>query len=97
MVLNWFDAKAAAEFGTSLAEFLVERLPPDAAMAKLSDKKRQEVFPKFYAQVEQFKQGGKLNMYKKAKLGNAFRWKMVDAGYDPGFVDELTKDVLLRL
>lgn len=97
MVLNWFEAKAAVEFGTALAEFLLERLPPDAAKAKLSDKKRQEVFPKFYARIEQFKQQGKLNMYKKAKLGNAFRWKMIDAGYDAGFVDELTKDVLMRL
>lgn len=99
MLLDWFDAKEEAAFGLALAEFIVARLPPDAEAKKatLSDKKRQEVLPKFYAQIEHFRQDRKLNMYKKAKLGNAFRWKMVDAGYATEFIDELTKEVLLRL
>lgn len=96
MLFAWFNATEEAEFGAAMAGFIIERLPPDGD-AKFSDKKRQELLPKLYAQVERFRQGRKLNLYKKAKLGNAFRWKMTDAGYDATFVDELTKEVLLRL
>jgi hypothetical protein len=38
----------------------------------------------------------KLKIYKKAKLGNAFKWKRLDANYGLEFVDELTKVLLLK-
>jgi hypothetical protein len=38
----------------------------------------------------------KLKIYNKAKLGNAFKWIMLNANYGPEFVYELTKVLLLK-
>ncbi|MGE5468976.1 MAG: hypothetical protein ACM3Y9_16255 [Ignavibacteria bacterium] len=90
-MFDWFNAHAATEFGKSLAGFLADRIPTKHA------RKAPEALAKLFAQVEQFKQTNRLNMYKKAKLANAFRWKLVDYGYQDEFVEEMTKELLLHL
>ena len=99
MIFGWFDAREATDAGTALAEFLAERLPVDSAGGKhkQSEKKQKELFPKLFAQADRSKSEHRLNVFKKAKLGNAFKWKLLDLGYDPDFVDEATKEVLARL
>ena len=98
MVLNWLDARAATEFGSTLATFFNQRVPADA---KLSDKKfaakTQEVLGKMALQIDRFKVHNKLNTYKKAKLGNAFKWALKDAGYEATYVDKLSEWLMLRL
>ena len=98
MVLNWLDARAASEFGATLASFFKQRVPPDA---KLSDKKfaakAQEVLGKMALQVDRFKAQNKLNTYKKAKLGNAFKWALKDAGYETTYIEKLGEWLMLRL
>jgi hypothetical protein len=32
-------------------------------------------------------------MYKKARLGNRFKWALREAGYPAGFVDSLTYEL----
>lgn len=97
MVLSWFDASEAKEFGTSLAHFYIERIPLDTAGGKnKSITKKQEVMDKIFQQMVRFKLEHKLNIYKKAQLGNAFKWALKDAGYDPVFVDQLTKELMLK-
>jgi hypothetical protein len=36
-------------------------------------------------------------VYKTAQLGSSFKWTLNDAGYDPVYVDELTKWLLTKL
>jgi hypothetical protein len=91
MLFDWFNAQAATDFGKSLADFLAERIPTK------NPKKAPEALNKIFAQIEQFKLTNRLNMYKKAKLGNAFKWKLIDYGYEDDFIDEMTKEVLLHL
>lgn len=99
MLFGWFDAKEESRFGAALADFVFQRLPPgpEARKARLAEKKAQELFAKLFSQVERFRHGRKLNIYKKARLGNAFKWKMTDLGYEVDFADELTKEILFRL
>lgn len=97
-MIDWFDAKEAQEFGTELARFFIENVPPASSAKK--DKslgRKKEVLGKLIHKVERFKTQSKLNFYKKAKFGNAFQWALKDAGYDSVFVDELTKELLLKL
>lgn len=98
MIFGWFDARASSEFGTALAGFFKQRVPPDA---KLSDKKfaakSQEVLGKMALQVDRFKAENKLNTYKKAKLGNAFKWALKDAGYDAAYIEKLSEWLVVRL
>jgi hypothetical protein len=98
MVLSWFDAREAKEFGNSLAHFFMERLPLESDSRKnKSMNRKQEVLDKMFQQIMRFKLEHKLNIYKKAQLGNRFKWALKDAGYDPVFVDQLTKTVMLHL
>ncbi len=59
--------------------------------------KKQAVLDKMFVKIQLFKTNHKLNFYKKAKLWNAFKWKLLDANYDPEFVDELTKDADVKM
>jgi len=95
MALGWFNASEAKEFGITLAQFYMNRIPPgDSDGKNKSIAKRQEVLNKLFLQLAQFKRDHKLNIYKKAQLGNVFKWTLKDAGYDPAFVDELTKELM---
>lgn len=98
MILSWFDAREAKKFGESLAQFFMERSPLDASdkNIKAAIKKRAELLNKMAQQIASFKTGRNLNVYKKAQLGNAFKWALKDAGYDAQYVDELTSWLSLR-
>jgi hypothetical protein len=96
-MFSWFNASEAQQFGTTLAVFFIERIP--AVESGKSDKliaKKQEVINKMLLQIEMFKANHKLNLFKKAKLANAFKWKLLDAKYESEFVDELTKILLVN-
>lgn len=96
-MLSWFDSSEAEEFGNSLADLFIKRVPLDNAGRKAaSTAKRQEVMEKMFLQVIQFRAKKKLNVYKKAKFGNTFKWRMREAGYDPAAVDELTHALMIR-
>lgn len=98
MLFSWFDAREEYEFGTRLAEFCDQKF---REIAKAADSKQEEKRRKLIAQtlqqVSQFAASRRLNIYKKAKLGNAFKWKLADLGHDKELVDTLTKEVLLVL
>lgn len=97
IMFNWFDARDAEKLGVSLADFFMKKMPLDDPKKKsLSIKSKQEVLNTLFSQIHQFKLKHTLNIYQKAKLGNAFKWKLLDANYDPELVDELTKALLLK-
>ena len=99
MLQNWFDASEAQEFGKSLAEiYATKNAIIDHKREKASTvNKRAKLLGKLTLVVNQFGKTRRLNFYKKAKLGNAFKWVLLDKGYDTKFVDELTKEVVLAL
>jgi hypothetical protein len=91
MILGWFKAPEAKAFGTALARFYVERVPLEAQMnEKKFAAKTQEVLGKMARQVRDFKVKNKMGIYKKAQVGNAFKWTLKDAGYNEQYVEKLT-------
>ncbi len=96
-MFSWFNASEEKKFGTSLARFFIERTPLGFdKSSKVFAKKQEELLEKMTQQVIQFRAQHKLNVYKKAQLGNSFKWTLKDAGYDPEYVDQLTSWLLLR-
>ncbi|WP_136419774.1 hypothetical protein [Herbaspirillum sp. ST 5-3] len=97
-MFSWFDAKDAEKFGTSLADFFIERIPSESLQKKsVSLAKQKDVLNKLVYKVQLYGTEHKLNIYKKAKLGNAFKWKMREAHYDPAFIDEVTKMLMVKM
>ncbi len=99
MKIAWFDAAEAVRFGDSLADFFIERIPLlPSEKGKLPKLEKQfGVVDKMCVQIEQFKSHHKLNVYKKAKLAEAFKEKLTVAGYDSRLVDEVTLGVVKLL
>lgn len=97
MLFSWFDARDAKDFGSSMARFYMERMPPNVGLnEKQFATKSQQVLEKMNHQVIGFKQKNKLNIYKTAQMGNAFKWALKDAGYDNGYIDKLTEWLVAR-
>lgn len=99
MLLKWFDAREAARFGASMADFFAERVPPQVVLAadKKPLRKSAGVVAKLHVQAKRFGTENRLNVFKKAKLANAFQWKLFDLGYDKRVVEELTRELLRYL
>lgn len=98
-MLNWFNAKAEKEFGLQLAEFVIKEMPTELAKKK-QDKtvlKRQKVMQQAASMILEFKRDHRLNVYKKAQLGNSFRWRLLDEKFDADVVSELTSVVVREL
>lgn len=98
MAIKWFDASDAEKFGQELAQFFTQRIPLATEKGKSKDLAKQlEVVDKIYLKIEQFKLDNKLNVYKKAKLGSAFKFELINAGYPSAFVDQVTKGLMQKL
>src|ERR1035437_10074797 len=92
MIFSWFDATEAKKLGAALAELLIERTPGDVSSTKnkLLTKKHEAMLHQLSHHVTQFRVAHKLNTYKKAQVGNTFKWILLDKGYDREYVDQLT-------
>lgn len=97
-MFNWFNATAAKNFGTTLAGLFVQGMPVGQHFGdKAFEMKASKLLKLMAGQVAHFKANQPLNAYKKAQLGNAFRWGLVDAGVPTEYADKLTKWLMLQL
>lgn len=98
MIIAWFDARQAKEFGANLAAFFIARMPLNQQIEeKKWASKTQKILSQMAGQIASFKLQHKLNTYKKAQLGNAFKWALKDAGFAPAQVDQLTKWLMVQI
>ena len=94
-VFQWFNAREATAAGSSLAD---ELEPKAAAMFVVADGKHTAGgLQDFLQRAERTVGALELNFYKRAKLANSFKWKLLQSGVEPGLVDELTRILLVRL
>jgi hypothetical protein len=97
-MFGWFNAKRAEEFGASLAKFFIEKMPADKQISDVKFAAKTEyLLIKMSAQIEAFKREEKLNVYKTAKLGNAFKWTLKDAKIDDALSAKLVEWLVANL
>lgn len=99
-MFNWFDSAHAEAFGAALADNYHARHAAVAGRRGNSQRQEEKVknlIAELLIEAVNFNAANRLNIYKKAKLGNAFKWKMLDLGYDKSVVDALVKDLMLAL
>src|SRR5476651_2895899 len=95
-ILNWFDTKDEDALIRAIAAELIKRFPPDTLPSrdkKASDRLR-NTHDAVFARAAKFARTHKLNIYKKARLGNQFRWALREAGYPPEFVESWTYELV---
>ena len=93
---DWFNCKEVDALVDSIVADLVKRFPPgqvDRSVEKAA-KRLKGVHNEAFNRVENFARTRPLNLYKKAHLGNRFKWSLREAGYAGEFADALASEFL---
>ncbi len=96
-LLTWFDTHEVDEFARALAQDLIGRLPPVDPGRKATPERLRNTRDAILSRASAFARMRKVNWFKKAHLGNTFKWALLDAGYDQQFVDAMTHDVVVAI
>ena len=102
MLDKWFGAGAAKQFGTQMAMLLVQRAATEAEKstraksAKKGEKRFDAALLSIEKKLAEFKTGNRLNIYSKAQLGSAFKFELLDNGFDQEDAEKLTTWLLLK-
>jgi hypothetical protein len=95
------SSKMVDEFAKGLARELAQQCPPEPApnggKPVATPKKFVATLEEIYRKALGFKVQHGLGIYKKARLGNTFRWELTTLGYDKAFAEDLTQRLVLHL
>jgi tetratricopeptide (TPR) repeat protein len=102
MLLDWLNAHDATRVGAALADDFVMQSAGGSRAAEQQPRvvpagQLQKLVQKFLQRVDREARPLKLNLFKRAKLANSFKWRLLEKGVEPQLVDELTQTLLLRL
>jgi hypothetical protein len=100
MLLNFLNAREAVAIGSSLADQFVSPATSDPSKRVKKGKPgggAEDELRKFVQRIDSDARPLRLNFYKRAKLANSFKWKLLQNGVKPEFVNELTRILLVRL
>jgi hypothetical protein len=94
MVWAWFDTKEVDALVERLIQDFRAKVPPDAAPSSKKDEERlRRTHDRILDQAREFACNRRVNVYKKARLANRFKWGLLEAGYSKGFVDEVAYEL----
>ena len=101
MLLKWLDGREATAAGAALADdFYLQsaaKLPRGQARQAGQTPELQKFLQKFLQRVDQAARPLRLNVFKRAKLANSFKWRLLEKGVEEELVDELTQALVMRL
>ena len=86
------------KFAKDLAQDISQRYPVAIAndpARKVSANRLTAILEDAFGQAAQFATEQKLGFFKKAKLGNTFRWELKELGYDEKFVEIATEGLIV--
>ncbi len=101
--MSLFSRTSAAEvkeFAESLAEAIAKRYPPamDAAETrKVSANRLTKILEDAFEKAANFQHEKALGWYRKASLGNDFRWKLKEFGYSERFIELATEGLVVYI
>jgi len=95
-MFQWFDAKSAEAFAVQFAKDVV-RLVGKVDVGKKSRDKQLVKIHRLFGTMQKFSAAERLNIYKKAKLGQTLGRSLVDAGYPKDFAEDVVHMTLQQL
>ena len=94
------SGKQVDQFAKSLAQELAQRYPPaieKGSERKLSQKRLTSILEDAISKAVAFQSEHKLGVYKKARLGNTFRWELEELGYSKKFIETATEGLIVYI
>jgi len=99
-IFDRFSSKDVDQFAKSLAIEISKRYPPSLEQSKekkISQNRIARVLEEAFAKAVAFKSEKHLGVYRKARLGNTFRWELQDMGYSKPFVELATEGLIVYI
>lgn len=95
-IFKWFDTTEVDELARSIIAELIKRVPPSALDShdRKAASRLRNTHDAIFARAGKFARTHDLNIYKKARLGNKFRWAIREAGYPSEFVESWTYELV---
>ncbi len=94
------SSKDIDAFAKTLAQDLAKRYP--AALDKgserrISQKRLSTILEDTFKRAADFRRQHNLGVYKKARLGNTFRWELEEMGYSSKFIEVATEGIIVYM
>jgi hypothetical protein len=89
-ILEFFSTRKVAELAQNLAQDLAKRCPPAIAnnpVRMVPQQRLSDILEEVFTRAVDYSRENKLGWYKRARLGQHFRWELIELGYDKRFVD----------
>ena len=98
-LLGLVNTQELEAFAIALADDLGRRFPPSSEARTDTGAKHQirVILEGLGVRAVHYNGEHKLGIYKKAKLGNVFKWKLKELGYSDDFAELATKEIVTRL
>lgn len=99
-MLRWLNAREATQAGIALADDFVLQTAGASSGAShkgAASKHLEKFMQRFLTRVDHAARPLQLNLLKRAKLANSFKWRLLEKGVEREIVDELTQALVLRL
>lgn len=99
-LLQRLSSKDVDQFAKSLAADISKRYPPSLDQSKekkISQNRIAKVLEEAYRKAIQFEATKNLGVYRKARLGNTFRWELTELGYSKPFVEMATEGLIIYI
>ena len=95
------SGKQVDEFAIALAREVAEQCPPapgeGGGRPAVPPRKLATTLEEVCRKAVEFKTQHKLGIYKKARLGNSFRWELTALGYDKRFAEDVTQRLVVQI
>jgi hypothetical protein len=96
------SSKQVDEFAKGLARELAEQCPPEpggsgGGKPNATPKKLVSTLEEICRKALGFKEQHRLGIYKKARLGNTFRWELTTLGYEKAFAEDATQRLIVYI
>ena len=98
-IIKALDTRELEEFATVLANDLARRFPPASESRTDAGAQHQikVILEGLAGRAVRYREQHKLGIYKKARLGNTFRWELEVLGYNRPFAEQLTQQLLVYI
>jgi hypothetical protein len=95
------SSKQVDEFAKGLARELAQQCPPlpgeGGGAPNGTPKQIVAILEEICRRALGFKDQHKLGIYKKARLGNTFRWELTGLGYTKAFAEDVTQRLVVYI
>lgn len=95
------SGKQVDEFAGTLVNEIVRLRPPGNAATPgnpgVSLRNLEQKVDALFEKATTYRKEHKLGIYKKARLANTFRWELKARGYDDGFIEMITKKLVVAV